>query len=681
MDGASGNDGGARPADEDVQGTGVNDVQEAAGEDSREAAEKGVRDAAVNDVQGTADNDVQEAVGKGVRGPAVNDVQGAAGENAREAAEEGAPGTAGEDAQGAAGQERARERASLGGRLLRELGDDERGILQLALPPWRAFAPSLGFGLLSALCAVALMATSAYLITKASLIIHILLLGAPIALVRGFAIFRAVFRYADRLAGHDAAFRQLSRLRVGLLDRLIPLAPAGLGRTGRGNLLSSLVDDVDELQFLPLRVVQPLAVALTVAGLSLLGVALVSPVAAAALALSLLATLVIATLVQSALAGRADRQIAPLRAALADRILDTLGNLEVLRAYDALDGQLERVREADARLRGAQVRSAVGAGVVTGASTLFAGLACVTALLAGVEPVVRGELAPELLTLIVLVPLALFEVFAQVPQAVAAWRRVRTAAARVAATAPATVPPEIPVEKGSTFAQPGSLSDGFPHVDPLTTDDGVDLKLRGLAASWPGADAAISGIDLDLPAGSRLLVTGDSGAGKTTLANVLVRFLDYRGSYRIGGVEARTLDPGALRQTVGLVEQRPHLFHDTIRQNLLFARDTADDAELTEALQRVGLADWLRERGGLDAPVGERGALVSGGEAQRLALARGLLARFRVLVLDEPTANVDPGRAEQLLADLVAAAGTERTLVLISHTPIDPALITARLEL
>ncbi|NLT27434.1 MAG: thiol reductant ABC exporter subunit CydC [Microbacteriaceae bacterium] len=556
------------------------------------------------------------------------------------------------------------------GRLLR-LDRDEQRVLGLAMPPARRLAPHIVWGVLWAISVVALLATSAYLITRASLIIHFLWLGHAVVGVRAFALGRAVFRYLKQLQGHDAAFRQLAAMRVGLLDRLVPLAPAGLGRTGRGDLLARLVDDVDELQFLPLRVAEPLLTSLIAAALAVIGVSLVSPLAGLILLGCLVAAFVVATAAQLAIAGRADRAIAPLRARLGDLVHDTLANLETLRAYDALDGQLERVAAADDRLRRALQRSAVGAGVVLGAMTLFSGLATVGALAVGIGPVVDGTMIPELLTLTALVPMALFEVFAMVPQAVVAWRKVRVSAQRVATVAPAETSAEIPIEQEDSDGAAAALPDG-----PL------EVELRGLAARWPGAERdAIAGLDLRIPAGGRVLLEGESGAGKTTLANVLVRFLDYRGGYRLGGVEARDADPAELRRRVGLVEQRAHIFDESIRQNLLFARDTASDDELVDALERVGLGDWMRERGGLDAPVGERGALVSGGQAQRIALARALLADFRVLVLDEPTANVDPGRAEALMRDLVGAAGPDDTVIVISHTPIDPALVTRRVRL
>ncbi len=163
-----------------------------------------------------------------------------------------------------------------------------------------------------------------------------------------------------------------------------------------------------------------------------------------------------------------------------------------------------------------------------------------------------------------------------------------------------------------------------------------------------------------------MLVAGPSGAGKSSLAATLVGFLRVEGEYLVGGRDAAELSGPALRRVIGLCEQSPQLFDEDIRQNLLFARDSASDEDLQAVLERVGLGDWVRERGGLDARVGDRGALVSGGQAQRIALARALLRGFPVLVLDEPTAGVDPEASNALLRDLLQAAG-EQSVLLISH--------------
>ncbi|KQW05492.1 hypothetical protein ASC66_10855 [Leifsonia sp. Root4] len=559
-------------------------------------------------------------------------------------------------------------------------------VLRRAQPDVKRFTPGLFFALCSALSAVALIACSGWLITRAAEQPQIAYLSAAVVGVRAFALGRAAFRYVDRLFSHDAAFRQLAELRGAVFERLIPLAPAGLARTKRGDLLSRLVSDVDELQDLPLRVVQPLLVSGIVAVLSVFGVWLLLPEAALTLAICLILAFVAGTVLHAAVAARAERRLAPGRGALMERILELVGSLDVLTAFGAVDDRIEELRRADAALRRDGVKTAFGAGLASSAMTLAAGLATLLAILVG-APALEG---PQL-TIIALVPLAVFEVCGMVPLAVGAWRQVRSSAERVARVAPARVPAGIPLDT-EPAAQTGE------RLAPR--DAAPTISFAGLSAHWPvfdaadvdagaaasGAPRAISDLSLTIEAGERVLVRGESGAGKTTLANVLVRFIDYDGSFTLGGREARTMSPSELRRTVGLCEQQPWIFDSTLRQNLLFASETSSDAELLRVLERVGLGDWAASRGGLDAELGERGALVSGGQAQRIALARALLADFAVLVVDEPTANVDAAQAAALMQDILAATApgqgsAPRTVILISHDTVPGELIDRELVL
>ena len=549
-----------------------------------------------------------------------------------------------------------------------------RDVLRLAQPRPRWFAPGLLAGVTSAVMAVALLACSAWLITRAAEMPSLAYLGLAVVGVRAFAIFRSVFRYLERLTSHDAAFRQLAELRLGIFRRIVPVAPAGLAQTGRGDLLTRLVRDVDDLQDLPLRVVQPLLVAGITTLLSVIGIWLIVPAAGLTLLVCLLLAGVLGTLFSGSLAARAERELAPLRGILADEVLEIVENLDVLTAFDALRPRLAALARTDERLRRATLRRSVGVGVQSAVVALFAGAATLGALYFGIPALDGGGglLSPDLLgpTLIVavLVPLAVFEVFGMIPLAASAWRQVRVSARRVAEVVPASPPAEIPVD--------------VPNPRPLRATP-VVLELTDLGASWPGqTEPGVAGVTLRLAPGDRVHLAGPSGAGKTTLAQALVRFLDYTGSYRLNGVEARLLAQTDVRRVVGLCEQRPWLFDDSIRQNLLFARDTATDAELLAVLARVGLAEWVAARGGLDARVGERGALVSGGQAQRIALARALLADFPVLIVDEPTANVDSAQADALVRDLLrAAADAHRAVLLISHTPVPDDLVTGRVTL
>lgn len=546
--------------------------------------------------------------------------------------------------------------------------DARRAVLRASLPPLRAFAPALALGVLASGAAVALLATSAWLIARSAEQPPILFLGFAIVGVRAFALSRAVFRYLERLVAHDAAFRALGTLRVSVFRRLLPVAPDGLRGVRRGDLLTALVRDVDALQDLPLRVVQPVVTALTVAGLSIVGVAMVSPLAALVLLGGVLVTSAAAALVVRALGRDAERRIAPLRGALADAVLEYVTRWETLRAFGADAAHRARVVDLDAQLRRAQSRQAAAAGAVAALATLGAGFTLLATLLATEPALGATSITGPQLVMLVLVPLAVLEVVAALPAACSAWWRVRASADRIAQVIPDTVPSALPTAPREPAALPAGQ---------------LTLRLRGVGARWPGdAAPAIAGVDLELRPGDRLVVEGSSGAGKTTLAHVLVRFLDHEGEYALGGIDVHDLHPDEVRRHVVLCEQSPHLFDESIRQNLLFAHDTASDAELLAVLDRVGLGEWCRERGGLDAPVGERGRLVSGGEAQRIALARALLTDAPVLVLDEPTANVDPDRAESLLEQLLgAAAGPDRAVLVISHTPILDELVTARLHL
>lgn len=545
-------------------------------------------------------------------------------------------------------------------------------VLRLAMPHGPGWAKAVAAGSLSAVCAVALLAASGYLITRAAEHPPILYLTLVMVGVRAFALGRAVLRYVDRLAGHDASFRQLAVVRTEMYRRLASVAPAGLGRTGRGDLMTRLVTDTDRLQDLPIRVVGPLVSAGVVALLSVVAVALVSVPAAIVLVIALAVAALVGTIVTRAIADRSDRETAADRGRVADLVLDTVRTLDVFAAYGTLDERLAHIARLDAGVTRAVRRRGTVESLVGALVGLVGGGAVIGILAVGAPAVVSGALDGPLWALTVFVPLALFEVVGTVPLAVLTLRRVRAAAERVEQVVPAEVPAGI-VPEPDDDADPASL----------VVEGPVTLAVQDLTVRWPGAaEPAVDGVSFTLTPGEVVVLEGPSGAGKSTLVDALVRFVDHDGSYTLDGVEAKAMHPDAVRARVGLIEQDPFVFDQSVRQNLLFARDTATDDELLAVLDRVGLGDWVVRRGGLDASVGERGVLVSGGQAHRLALARALLHAFPVLVLDEPTADVDPDLGDTVLRDLVTTArAAGRTVVIVSHVPVAPDLVDRTLRM
>ncbi|MFJ2444509.1 thiol reductant ABC exporter subunit CydD [Streptomyces sp. NPDC087658] len=513
------------------------------------------------------------------------------------------------------------------------------------------FALALVLGSCALGSAVGLMAVSGWLISRASEQPPVLYLMVAVTATRAFGIGRAVFRYAERVVSHDAVLRMLADLRVSVYRRLERIAPAGLRETRRGDLLSRLVADVDELQDYWLRWLLPVGSALLVAVGAVGFTAWLLPEAGAVLAVGLLAAGVGVPLLTGTVTRRAERRLAPARGLLAAQAAELFQGLAELTVAGALGDRLSRARRADGTLTAIASRGATANALGGGLSALACGLTVVAAAFAGVQAVGAGRLAGVELAVIVLTPLAAFEAVTGLPQAVRYRQRSRRSAERVCEVLDAPVPvhePERPV------VAPGSP---FP------------LEARGLAARYPGQRRdALSGLDLTLTAGRRVAVVGPSGSGKTTLAQVLLRFLDAReGSCRLGGTDIAALDGDTVRRFVGLCAQDAHLFDSSVRENLRLARTDATDGELRDALRRARLLDWVDALpAGIDTLVGEHGARLSGGQRQRLALARALLADFPVLVLDEPAEHLDLATADALTADLLAA--TEgRTTLLITH--------------
>ena len=454
--------------------------------------------------------------------------------------------------------------------------------LAIARPASRrvAIATLLGAGAIAA--DIGLLGTAAWLISKAAQHPNEATLAVAIVAVQFFGLSRGFLRYEERLVGHDAAFRLLADLRVRVYERLERLAPSGLSSFRPGDLLARMVQDVDTMQDLVLRVVPPFGIALVVGVSTVVLLWWMLPAAAVILAVSLLLAATVVPWLTALLARRRETRFAAVRGDLGAAMVDLTEGAAELIAFGAAEAHIGTIRDQDAELTAIASASAGTTGIGLALTTLLAGLACWGCLMVGISAVLSGRLGGTELAVITLIPLAAFELVVGLPVATQALQRVRQAAARV-------------FDVFDVFDGPVPVTD--PEMAVSLAGPPYDVEVRSVWASYPGAAGpALRDVDLSLPSGWRVAVVGPSGAGKSTLAAVLVGFLRHRaGSITLSGVPAERLSGDDLRTVVGLVGQDAYLFDTSVGENLRVGRRDATDEQLRDVLGRVGLASWLAD--------------------------------------------------------------------------------------
>ena len=473
---------------------------------------------------------------------------------------------------------------------------------------------------------------------------------SPAAGVRFFATVRVASRYVERLVTHDATFRLLAQLRVWFYTKLEPLAPAVLQGYRASDLLSRIVADIDTLNMFYLRVFVPFAVACGAGVAMVVFFGLFSwPAALALLAGLVLTGGALPWLTQWRGAAAGD-EITRLHADLRAEMVDAVQGMGELLSYNAAPALQGRVAGLNARLIGRQAEMARVTGLGSAAAGLLANFTLLLVVVAVIPAVRAGQLSAPELPMLALGTMAAFEAVAPLPVAFQFLGQIRTAAARIFQIAdqkPVIVPPPHPSPR------PGSF----------------DLDLRGVCLRYAGdAPWALKGLDLHISQGSHVAIMGATGAGKTSLINLLLRFHEYQaGSAKFGGVELRDFHAEDLAGYFSVVSQRSYLFHTTIRDNLLIAKGEAAEDELWHALDVAQLAGFVRELPlGLDTIVGEAGVRLSGGQARRVAIARAVLKDTPWLILDEPTEGLDTVTEQALLRELrPVMAG--KTVLYITH--------------
>lgn len=504
-------------------------------------------------------------------------------------------------------------------------------------PGYLLFGAALAVAAL--LAGVALM-RNAGLYTAASVLGGVLVVPVVLQLA---GVARVGLRYGERLVTHDAMFRALGRVRVWFFKGLAQSAAGGLGMRRAGDALARLVNDVEALDGLYLRIMVPGLGALLL--VPVLAVVLWRENAASLLVLPLYAVVaLILPRKAERLARETAQNAAAAMAGLRNAALDALSGLREVKIFAAEGRMLAAVQAREAEVLAAQRELAGQLSVLnmTGFMAAQAGI-----LLAVVIGFVSAPVAAVVAVFVLTVG---FEAVSAMPRAGVLLGQARVAASRVVQAAqrqPAVPDPLNPV------AMPAGFAVNFEHV-----------SFR-YAADLP---YVFENLSLQLPAGTRTAILGPSGAGKSTLAGLLLKLVaPVAGKIRLGAADIAALPAEALRGKIAYLSQNTHLFSDTIRNNLTLGDTSLDDARLWEALDAAQMAETIRALPeGLNSWLGEGGNTLSGGQGRRLALARTLLSAAPILILDEPCAGLDL-ETETAFFETLNRAVAGRTLLLIAH--------------
>ena len=523
-------------------------------------------------------------------------------------------------------------------------------LMRLIAPAW---LPMLGACLLALLTIagnVGLMATAAYLISAAALYPPLSALSPAIAGVRFFGLLRAMARYLEHLVSHDATFRLLARIRIAVYSALEPLAPAVLAGFRRGELFSRVMSDIETLQYFYLKLLLPPVVALLVLG----GMAVFAASFSTDLTILLFCSFASAGIILPYCLFRVGqnpvRNLSRSKEELTVVLADHLAGMRDLLSFNEAKRQMKRAAAADAEYSHWRIR--------TGAYHAWAQ--------AGGNLLMQGTVSAALVLLIPLLQTRQLD---------------GVVLAALALAIQSSFEAVLPLSTFGLYRQEAcsAASRLFAILDakPRITDDANDRKLPvhyHLSAEkvtfryQNGRKPAIDGISFELPAGKRMALVGPSGAGKSSLVSLLARFWEYEtGSIRLGGKEIRGYHPDTLRDAIGIVMQDDYLFHATLAENIRLSRPSASMEEVLAAAERAALGAVISKLpSGMESIVGENGCGLSGGERRKVLIARAILKNAPILVLDEPTAGLDP-LAEREIMQMIYTATQGKTLLLITH--------------
>ena len=500
---------------------------------------------------------------------------------------------------------------------------------------------------------VALIGTSSWLISTAALHPSVADLGVSVVGVRFFGISRGLFRYLERLVSHNVTFRLLARLRVWFYEKLEPLAPARLMEFKSGDLLARVMGDVETLENFYVRVLSPTLTAVLIGLLVSIFFASFYPTIAFVLIGFFIALGFLLPLLAQMVSRQAGQRLIAQRAELQSQLVDGIQGLADLLAFGRGKERLEQIAVIGDKYGATQKHMARINGVHSALGTLLTNLGLWLVLVLVIPQVRAGNIQSVMLGTFTLMTLASFEAVNPLPLAAQMWNASREAARRLFEVVDAE-----PV-----------VSDQASVVSDQSQITNYELRFTHLTFSYPTQSTpALQNVSFTVPQGQAFAIVGPSGAGKSTIASLLLRFWEYEvGDIRLGEIPLKALNQDEVRGRIALVSQNSYFFNTSIRENLRLARRGVRPEEMEAAAKAAQIHDFVMNLPqGYDTLIGEQGLRLSGGERQRLAITRALLKDAPILILDEPTANLDPLTEKQVLETLFKTMKGKTTL-LITH--------------
>ena len=528
-------------------------------------------------------------------------------------------------------------------------------LLQFLKGNWHRVALSVLMSSITIGASVALMGTSAWLISTAAIATSVADLGVATVGTRFFGITRAIFRYLERLISHDVTFRLLAQLRIWFYEKLEPLAPARLMNFRAGDLLARIIGDVETLENFYVRVISPPLTAIVIGLFTAIFLASFYPILAPVYLTFFLTLGLILPWLTQLISRKSAEQTITLRANLHTQIVDGIQGIADLLAYGQANKRLTQISTRGIDYANAQKRLARITGIQAGLSTLLTNLALWMILFLCIPEVTSGNLAGPMLASLTLLTLASFEAVTPLPLAAQMWNSSHESAKRLFEVV--DIEPEVKENREQ-------------RTEKDSADSRVSsLQFSNLSFSYPTSNSkTIQNISFNLNPKQSLAIVGPSGAGKSTIANLILRFWDYQtGDIRLGGENVKLLNQDEVRERCGYVSQNTYFFNTSIYENLRFARKKVTKDEIESACQSAQIHDFILSLPkGYDTMIGEQGLRLSGGERQRLAIARALIKDAPILILDEPTANLDALTEQEVLKTLFAVM-KQKTSLLITH--------------